>query len=105
MELGTPARMLARFDDPSTSHAAAHSIDTTHLEGMVLDAYRQAGSRGLTQDELLRMFPGYSYSSITARPSALKRKGLIVATGDKRPGDSGRKQNVLIAQEYEGVLW
>ena len=105
MELGTPARMLARFDDPSTSHAAAASIDTTRLEGMVLEAYQNAGGDGLTQDELLRLFPGYSYSSITARPSALKRKNLVVATGEKRPGESGRAQAVLVAIEYEGVLW
>ena len=105
MKLGTPARMLARSNDPSTSHSAAASIDTTKLEGMVLSAYLNAGSHGMTQDELLRLFPGYSYSSITARPSALKRKNLVAVTGDKRRGDSGRPQAVLVAVQYEGVLW
>lgn len=103
--LGTPAFMLARTEGPDTSHAAARSVDTTNLEGMVLEAYRQAGTRGLTQDELLDLFPGFSYSSITARPSALKRKFLIVDNGEKREGKSGRQQSVLIAAESEGVLF
>jgi len=97
--------MLARTEDPETSHAAARSIDTTNLEGMVLEAYQQAGPRGLTQDELLDLFPGFSYSSITARPSALKRKFLIIANGEKRKGKSGRAQAVLVAAESEGVLF
>ena len=103
--LGTPAFMLARKNDPDTSHEAAGSINTTNLEGMVLEAYRNAGPRGLTQDELLDLFPNFSYSSITARPSALKRKFLIIANGEKRKGKSGRQQAVLVAAESDGMLF
>lgn len=93
----TPVHMLARTHDPLTSHTAAASIDATRLEAIILDAITQAGEYGMTQDELLLMFPTLSYSSVTARPAALKRKGLIVDSGMFRNGRSGRKQSVLVA--------
>ena len=67
---------------------------------MVLNAIRQSKRKGMTQDELLRKFQAYSYSSITARPAALKRKGLIVDSGERRLGRSTRKQAVLVAAEF-----
>lgn len=93
----TSLRSLSRTGDPSTSHEAAASIDPTELEAMVLDAIRESGHKGMTADDLLHHFPKYSYSSITARPSALKRKGLIYDSGEKRLGKSGRRQAVLKA--------
>ena len=96
----TPVRHLSRTDDPGTSKAAAASIPVTDLEALILQAIRQAGPQGMTQDELLRMFPSLSYSSVTARPAALKDRGLIVDSGLKRKGRSGRNQTVLIAVEH-----
>jgi len=93
----TPFRLLYRQDSPDTSRTAAKKLDSTRLEQMVLDAIVHAGSRGMTQDELRDRFPDFSYSSITARPAALKRKGLIVDSGERRPGHSGRGQAVLKA--------
>lgn len=100
LELGTDPFLLARTDDPDTSHAAAASINTTDLETLVLNAIDAAGPRGMTQDELLAAFPGLSYSSVTARPAALKRKGFVVATDGKRKGSSGRAQTVLVARHH-----
>ncbi len=57
------------------------------------------GRHGATADELRDMFPALSYSSITARPAALKRKGLILESG-KRAGKSGRAQAVLVASKF-----
>ena len=96
----TPAKHLHRRNGPETSAAAAHSIDATALEVMVLTAIEESGKNGLTQDELLERFDGYSYSSITARPAALKRKELISDSGRKRRGRSGRNQAVLVATKY-----
>lgn len=98
--LATPTKHLYRTDAIDTSVKAAESIDVTRLESLVLAAIRNSGSRGITQGELLGMFENYSYSSITARPSALKRKGLVVDSGERRVGASGRGQSVLIAKEY-----
>ena len=96
----TPAYKLARTHDPLTSHDAAASVDTTRLEGMVLAYIEACGKSGATQDELLQAFPTFSYSSITARPAALKEKGLIIDSGEYRKGRSGRKQSVLIAARF-----
>ena len=93
----TKLRELFRRNASDTSIQAAESIDVTKLEGMVLNAIRSAGANGITQDELLRKFSGYSYSSITARPSALKRKGLIQDSGLRRQSANGRNQTVLVA--------
>jgi hypothetical protein len=93
----TKLRELFRRNASDTSIEAAESIDVNKLEGMVLNAIRAAGANGMTQTELLVKFPGYSYSSITARPSALKRKGLIEDSGLRRPSANGRNQIVLVA--------
>lgn len=89
---------LYRNGAPNTSVKAALSLNVTHLEQMVYDAIRDAGHQGMTADELLQLFPDYSYSSITARPASLKRQGLVIDTGERRPGRSGRPQAVLKAK-------
>jgi hypothetical protein len=96
----TRRKSLVQRNDPDTSHAAARSIDVTNLEQMVYDNIVESGSRGMTQDEILSLHPGYSYSSITARPAALKAKGLIGYNGEKRAGASGRLQRVLVAAKF-----
>lgn len=96
----TPVRFLSRTNSPDTSKSAAASIKITELEHKVLVAIRAFGAAGCIQDELLDANPGLAYSSITSRPSGLKRKGLIVDTGDRRKGHSGRNQAVLVAVEF-----
>lgn len=95
----TSTRELYRAEGPETSRLAAESVSPTQLEQLILDRIRQAGFDGMTQDELLIAFPNLSYSSVTARPAALKRKGLVIPSG-RRAGASGRAQTVLIASEY-----
>tara|TARA_R110002020_G_C16230003_1_gene768265 strand:+ start:801 stop:1157 length:357 start_codon:yes stop_codon:yes gene_type:complete len=97
---GTDPRNLSRTYDPRTSHEAAHSIDTTNLERLVYDTIRQAGRMGMISDEVRDALAhrNLSYSSVTARYSALKDKDLIVLSGEKRPGKSGRRQNVMVAR-------
>ena len=94
---GTPAKMLARTQDPDTSKEAAAAVDSTHLESMVLDAIKKFGAQGAIADDILKIFPSFPYSSITARFSALIRKGFVSDTGERRPGKSGRGQRVMRA--------
>lgn len=96
----TKLKELFRRNASDTSIEAAKSIEVTKLEALVLQAIKDSGKTGITQDELLQRFSHYSYSSITARPSALKRKGLVVDSGERRPARSGRNQAVLVAVEY-----
>lgn len=94
-QFGTDAHKLARTEDPDTSHAAAKSVDTTKLEEMVYIAISSFGAAGCIQDDVLARFPGYPYSSVTARFKALLDKKLIVDTGERRAGRSGRGQRIL----------
>jgi len=90
---------LFRNGAPDTSVKAALELPVSQLEQMVYEAIRASGHKGITADELLALFPGFSYSSITARPASLKRNGLVVDTGERRAGRSGRLQAVLKATE------
>ena len=86
-----------------TSIDAAESIDITRLEKMILEDIELSGVWGMIQDDLIRMHPGYSYSSVTARPASLKRKGLIFDSGERRIGRSGRRQAVLKAAKFQAL--
>jgi len=97
-DFGTPAYKLRRRGAVDTSVSASEVVDTTNLERMVYEAIKAAGSRGMTADEMIAMFgESMPYSSITARPSALIRKGLVKDSGERRIGRSGRGQRVLVA--------
>lgn len=88
---GTVAK--ARVSDPGTSHEAAESIRPTELEMVVLEGLRQCGDRGATSDELgaqLKM----DRDSVSPRMKPLIKKGYVIDSGARRPGDSGRSQTV-----------
>ena len=94
---------LFRKGASDTSIEAANSIKTPTLEQMIYKVIKASRKKGITQDELLALFPDLSYSSVTARPAALKEQGLVVDSGRRRPGRTGRYQMVLIASEYAEV--
>lgn len=87
-----PRYTLHRKGAPQTSIDAAYAVNLNRLEKLVMDAIVESGENGITAGELLRMFPAEKYSSITARPSSLERKGLIYYREDKRD-----KQRVMRA--------
>ena len=94
---GTLPKWLSRADGPDTSHAAGDRVDTTNLEALVYDTIAAFGKDGATSDEVRAELHWLPYSSVTARFSALKRKGYIEDTGERRKGASGRSQAVLRA--------
>lgn len=85
--------MRARASDPATSHAAAQSLDTSTIIAQLSRAYRDAGGRGLTDEEA-----GDIVGAVSAwkRCSDLRRLGRIVATDRTREGSSGRAQRVCV---------
>ena len=92
---GTEVKKLVRTQDPLTSYEAAEKVDTTKLEKMVYEAIKSFPT-GCISDEILRLFPTYPYSSITARYKALSEKNLIEFKGT-RTGRSGRQQRIMKA--------
>jgi hypothetical protein len=89
-------RALARISDPDTSKQAASTVDTTKLEQIVLDVIKTFPDGCICQDIELAL-PHMRTSSISPRIKPLLKKGLIVLTGEKRPGFSGRNQQVVKA--------
>ena len=95
---------LFRNDAPSTSIEAAESLDVSRLENLVLGVISSFPD-GCISDEVRKVceekYQLSNYSSVTARYTSLHSKGLIVYTGDKKPGESGRNQRVMIAKERQ----
>ena len=97
----TPTHHLERRDDPDTSHEAAASLPVTHLETAVLEAIASFGEAGCISDQVRAKFPDLSYSSVTARFAALIAKRLVIVTGERRRGASGRSQRVMKAAKKD----
>jgi len=89
-------RGLARNTDPETAKEAAKSVDVNNMEQIVLDVIRSFPNGCISQDVESELAQ-YRASSITPRYRPLMKKGLIVDTGEKRPGFSGRNQRVMRA--------
>lgn len=94
---GTFWKYLCRKDSPDTSVEAAKAVDSKGLELQVYNIIACFGTNGCIQDDVLNEMPWLPYSSVTARFAALKRKGLVQLTGEKRVGLAGKKQAVMVA--------
>ena len=89
-----------------TSRAAAASLapHVGRLEAVVLEAIREAGEHGATDDEV-EIATGLAHQSVSPRRISLQRLGLVVQAIDSegvnvtRPTRSGRKATVWIAIE------
>ena len=90
----TCARELYRRDAIDTSIDAAHAVDVSYCEKLVLEGIAQFPN-GCIADDLLAMYPNMPYSSITARFAALVARKQILRTSERRKGRSGRNQSVL----------
>jgi hypothetical protein len=97
---GTYWKKLVKSDGLDTSVEAAKSVDTTRLEERVYETIKKY-PQGCIQDDVIAELKGLPYSSVTARFAALKRKGYIELTGEKKAGRSGKNQSVMRAVEQE----
>lgn len=86
---GTDA--YARNSDPDTSHEAAESIEQTRMESMVYHALVMMGPA--TSSEIAASM-NLARDSVSPRMAVLVDKHMVVNTGIKRPGPSGRRQIV-----------
>lgn len=91
---------MYRSDSIDTSVEAAHSIDTSYLEKLVYDVIYSFGSQGCISDEVRAELDTLTYGSVTARFAPLIKKNMIVDTGERREGNSGRKQRVMRASVW-----
>lgn len=82
---------LARNTDPDTSHEAA-KIHTSTLESMVFEVINRNGP--MTTEEIARELK-IDLQSITPRIAPLVRLGILIDTGLRKPGASGRNRRVI----------
>jgi len=98
---GTIPKFLIRKEAPETSVVSGTTVDTKTLEEIVYEVIR-SHPEGCISDEVLADLHNMPYGSVTGRYAALKRKGLIVTTDEKRLGKAGKPQFVMkVAQSYE----
>ncbi len=83
--------------DTSIAAAEALAPKLGRLQRLAEEAIRDAGSRGLTADELAARLEMDRWS-IQPRTSELKRKGLIRDSGMRRPNATGKQAIVWIAK-------
>lgn len=82
---------LSRHSDPSTSHFAASTVNVTYLERVILDKLKRYALPGATSYELADAL-GLSLVSVSPRMRPLAKKHLILDTGLRALGASGRPQ-------------
>ena len=93
----------ARRTDPKTSQDAAASMrePSKGLRAELLAAYRSRPA-GLTMDEAAAI-AGIPTWGASKRISELRAAGLIVDSGETRPGASGRMQTVYRIPEEQSI--
>lgn len=87
----------ARSSDPQTSHEAAESVRPTELESTVLEALRTFPA-GATSYQIAAAL-GLSLVTVSPRLRPLVCKGLVVDSGHRARGPSGRSQTVWQARK------
>lgn len=92
MEQSSPEHGSARRLDPDTSKKAAASVPVADLEARVLRALRIC-KNGMTTHELSWLLK-VDLVSVSPRMRPLVEKNLVVDSGERRSGDSGRKSIV-----------
>ncbi len=89
----------ARRTDPSTSWAAANSLDPEHLresQKIVLAILQDQGP--MTDDELVEIARDLSPSGARTRRAELVDKGMVYDTGERALLPSGRRAIVWAAR-------
>ncbi|MXO74856.1 hypothetical protein GRI40_06430 [Altererythrobacter aerius] len=86
---------------PETSREAAASVApaAANRSNLALRFVRERAPVGATSDEVASRYEWERYSS-RPRLAELHKRGLIVDSGRRREGASGRKQVVWVVPEY-----
>ena len=85
---------MSRRNDPETSVTATKYTNTNRLEAEVVWAIAHFMD-GCIYDDVIKLLHHRRVHSIQPRFAPLLRKRIIIATGEKRVGLSGRKQRVV----------
>ena len=84
--------------DTSVDAAASMEPVTARVQRLVLRAIRHSGSAGLTTNELSAAL-NMERTTVQPRTSELRRLGVILDSGKRRPNANGKQAIVWIARE------
>lgn len=109
----TDIRALRRNDHPDTSHAAALTVRSHHFETLALEIITEHGvpdkngNGGCIADQLREGFarrapPKTQFSN---RRTGIHQQRLVIDTGLRRVGESGRRQAVYCATSLLSQEW
>lgn len=91
----TARNTLRRNDGPDTSYASADATRAEEYESKAYAVIHNAGIDGcIADDDVRREWDAHPRASYFPRISTLHQKGLILDTGTRRKGDSGRPANL-----------
>lgn len=97
MSFGTQPKEMVRHTDPTTSIEAACEVNSPRLEELVYGVIKSFGRAGCIGDDVHAALPHIGIQTISPRYKGLKKKKMIVETGEKRIAKSGKRQMVLRA--------
>lgn len=103
----TERRKLRRNDHPDTSHAAAETCQAEQFEALALQVHVEHGPQGCTLDDLRKAFAERAppNTQFVNRRTGLHQKGLVLDTGTRRKGESGKMQAVYVATSVLTPEW
>lgn len=104
-EFGQPSHKLARSDHPDTSKQSAKKVQSSQFEQLAYEIIKAAGQMGCIADDVQQKWNAPERTQYFSRISGLIDKGLILDTGARRKGISGRLQSVYVAKEILEPVW
>lgn len=113
IQFGTESRKIRRNDHPDTSFEAAATTDTGKYEQLAYEIITRHGINGCILDDVRQGFreagaPRSAVYSVPSRITGLHQKGLVLDTGARKRGESGRRQAWYVATEFlspEQIEW
>lgn len=85
--------------DTSIAAAEAFAPHLAYCQHVVHQVVEEAGAYGAIGDEIAEKL-GWDRYAVRPRTSELKKKGLIVDSGRRRPGRSGRLTTVWVVPRH-----
>lgn len=96
-----PIAPFVQRSETSLEAAIAIAKSLPNLEGRVYDILAAQGASGATDEEIAMAYPSWTgetrkEATLRARRVSLTAKGLVLDSGQTRPGVSGRQMTVWV---------
>lgn len=100
MDLFDLPKGMVRLNDHTTSILAAHHVKRVTIRERVLNIARDAGTVGITDDELKAAHPDSPESSIRKRRTELAQENYLLETARTRRNRHGQMERVWMHRDW-----